>query len=110
MDRFSKHDVRDIIDMLESQLIIIPNMNKIEKMKMVSRIRKQSYWLLAFRNPTSERILKKLEARLSDLFSVCTYGFPDKLKELLELKIKLAQLKRDNLNTSSRLENVNIPA
>ncbi len=110
MDRFSKHDVREIIDMLESELIIIPKINKTEKIKMVSRIRKQRYWLLAFRNPTSERVLKELEERLSDLFSVCTYGFPDKLKELVELKIKLASLKKDNLTATSRVENVNISA
>ena len=73
MDRFNKHDVREIIDMLESELIIIPKMNKTEKMKMVNRIRKQRYWLLAFKNPISERVLKKLNERLSDLFSVCTY-------------------------------------
>ena len=110
MDRFNKHDVREIIDMLESELIIIPKMNKIEKMKIVNRIRKQRYWLLAFRNPTSERVLKKLEERLSDLFSVCTYGFSDKLKELVELKIKLESLKKDNVIATSRVENVNIPA
>ena len=109
MDRFSKYDVREIIDMLESELIIIPKMNKTEKMKMVNRIRKQRYWLLAFKNPISERVLKKLNERLSDLFSVCTYGFSDKLKELVELKIKLAQLKEDNVTATSRLENVNIP-
>lgn len=110
MDRFSKHDVREIIDMLENELIIIREMNKIEKMKMVSRIRKQRSLLLAFRNPTSARVFKKLEERLSGLFSVCTYGFSDKLKELVELKIKLAKLKEDNVTTSSRLENINIPA
>ncbi len=110
MDRFSKHDVREIIDMLESELIIIPKMNKIEKMKMVNRIRKQRYWLLAFRNPTSERVLKELEERLSYLFSVCNYGFPDKLKELVELKIKLASLRKDNLTATFRVENINIPA
>jgi len=110
MDRFSKHDVREIIDMFESELIIIPKMNKIEKIKMVSRIRKQRSWLLAFRNPTSERVFRKLEERLSGLFSVCTYGFSDKLKELLELKIKMAQLKEDNVTATSSLEDVSIPA
>ena len=110
MDRFSKHDVRDIIDMLENELIIIREMNKIEKMKMVTRIRKQRYWLFALRNPASERVFNKLEERLSDLFSVCTHGFPDKLKELLELKIKLIKLKEDNIATTSTLEDVSFPA
>ncbi len=91
MERFSKHDVREIIDMLESEIIIIPKMNKIEKMKMTSSIRKQRNWLLSFKNPTPEKVFIKLEGRLPNLFSVCAYGFSDKLRELLEVKIRLAQ-------------------
>jgi hypothetical protein len=110
MERFSKHDVREIIDMLENQLIIIRKMNKTEKMNMLSRIREQRHWLLALRNPTSGRVSEKLEERLSDLFSVCTYGFSEKLKELLEIKIKLTQLKKDNVSVNLILDNINIPA
>ena len=92
MGRLSKHDVREILEILENELSIIRKLDRIEKMKMRSKIRKQGNWLLMFRNPTSEKIMNRLEEKLSDLFSVCPYGFSDKLKKVL--KVKLARLQR----------------
>ena len=92
MARFSKNDVKEIVELLEHELDSLRNIDRLEKMKMRSRIRKQASWLLMFRNPTSLKIFDKLEAKLSDIFRLYLYGFSDKLKDLLEKKIRKGQI------------------
>ena len=92
MARFSKNDVKEIVELLEHELDSLRNIDRLEKMKMRSRIRKQASWLLMFRNPTSLKIIDKLEAKLSDIFRLYLYGFSDKLKDLLEKKIRKGQI------------------
>jgi len=86
MARLDTRDVKEILDMLEDEINFIPKLDKIEKMKMRSSIRKQANWLLAWSNPTAEMIYQRLEERLSDVFSLCSYGFSDKVKKLLKVK------------------------
>lgn len=86
MARFDTRDVKEILDMLEDEINIIPKLGKIEKMKMRSSIRKQANWLSAWSNPTAEMIYHRLEERLSDVFSLYPYGFSDKVKKLLKAK------------------------
>jgi len=87
MSRFSKHDVSEIIDLLENELDSIRKLDRIEKMKMRSKIRKQTNWLLVFGNPTPEKIFKKLEGKLPDVFSLYPFGFSDTLKKVLKEKV-----------------------
>jgi len=91
MEQFSKRDVKDILEMLENALDSIPKLDKIEKMRMRSKIRQQESWLLAFGNPTHQKVRLKLEQRLSELFRIYPYGFANKVTELL--KMKVARLK-----------------
>ena len=86
MARLGTHDVKEILDMLEDGINFVPKLDKIEKMKMRSKIRKQANWLLVLRNPTAEIIFLTLEDRLSDVFSLYPYGFSDKLRKLLREK------------------------
>ena len=86
MARFDTRDVKEILDMLEDEISLIPKVDKIEKMKMRSKIRKQANWLSAWSNPTAEMIYNRLEERLSDVFSLYPYGFSDKVKKLLKAK------------------------
>jgi len=86
MPRLDTRDVKEILDMLEDEINFIPKLDKIEKMKMRSNIRKQANWLLAWSNPTAEMIYQRLEERLSDVLSLCSYGFSDKVKKLLKVK------------------------
>jgi hypothetical protein len=86
MPRLDTCDVKEILDMLEDGINVVPKLNKIEKMKMRSKIRKQGTWLLELRNPTAEMIFQTLEWRLSDVFSLYPYGFSDRLRELLREK------------------------
>jgi len=86
MARFDTRDVKEILDMLEDEISFIPKLDRIEKMKMRSKIRKQANWILGWSNPTAEVIYQKLKERLSDVFSLSAYGFDDKLKRLLKKK------------------------
>jgi hypothetical protein len=86
MPRLGTRDVKEILDMLEDEINFIPKLDKIEKMKMRSSIRKQANWLLAWSNPTAEMIYRRLEERLSDVFSLYPYRFGDKVKKLLKVK------------------------
>jgi hypothetical protein len=92
MARLNEIDVDKIIEMIEDQLDFINNIDRTEKMKMRSKIRKQACWLLTFRNPSSLKIFNKLEEKLSDIFRLHPYGFSDELKDLLEEKIRKRQI------------------
>ena len=91
MEQFSKLDVKDLLEMLEYALDSIPKLDKVEKLRMRGKIRQQESWLLAFANPTPQKVRLKLEARLSDLFRLYPYGFADEVTEFL--KTKVARLK-----------------
>jgi hypothetical protein len=91
MEQFSKLDVKDILEMLEYELDSVPKLEKVEKMRMRGKIRQQESWLLAFANPTPQKVRLKLEQRLSELFRMYPHGFGDKVSELL--KMKIARLK-----------------
>lgn len=86
MARLDTRDVKEILDMLEDEISFIPKLDKIEKMKMRSKIRKQTNWLLAWSSPTAEMIYQRLEERLSDVFSQYPYGFSNRVKKLLKVK------------------------
>ncbi len=88
MERLSKNDVREIVEMIEDELSAIPKLDRIQRMKMRAKIRQQENWLLAYGNPTVERISTRLQGRLSEIFNLCSHGFSEKLDELLKLKLK----------------------
>ena len=65
--------------MLEDGINLMPKLDRAQKLKLRSRIRRQMTWLTDLRNPTVEFIFHGLEERLSDLFSSYPYGFSDSL-------------------------------
>jgi dGTP triphosphohydrolase len=87
MARLAKRDIDEILDLFVDELNSLRKLDRIEKMRMRSRIMKQSSWLLAFRNPTVLKISIKLEQKLSDLFRLYPRDFKDKVKDLLGKKI-----------------------
>ena len=93
MVSLNKGDVKEILKMLEDELNLTPKVDKIEKIKMRSRIRKQANWLLGSINPTANRLYNKLEDRLPEVFSLYPYGFSHQFTHLLEV-ILLAWRKR----------------
>jgi hypothetical protein len=93
MSRFGKRDVTGILELLEKELDAVPRLEKVQKMKLRSKIRQQENWLIAAENPKPDKILIKLEGRLAEIFRLYPHGFKAKLVELLEMKI--SQLTRN---------------
>ena len=88
MARLSDRDVQDILDLLENEVNSLSRLSSVERMKMRSKVRRQSTWLLEWNDPSAENILQKLQWRLADLFLVCQRGFCDSLLRLLEDKTR----------------------
>jgi hypothetical protein len=86
MGRFGKRDVRSIIELLERELDAVPRLEKVEKMKLRSKIRQQENWLVATEDPKPEKVLIKLQGRLSDIFRLYPGAFKEKLVEALKMK------------------------
>ena len=93
MSRFGKRDVASIIEFLEKELDSVPRLEKVEKMKLRSKIRQQENWLMAAENPKPDKIVIKLQGRLGEIFRLYPHGVKEKLTELLEMKI--SQLDRN---------------
>lgn len=87
MGRLSEEDVLEIIEVIELELYSVPRLDKIEKMRMKTKIRHQASWLLSVLNPTPKKLFDKLKSRLSDVFFLFPYGFSDNFKEFLDEKI-----------------------
>ena len=103
MVKLDKGDVGEILKMLEDELNLTPKVDKIEKIKMRSRIRKQANWLLGSINPTADRLYKRLEDRLPEVFSLYPYGFCHQLRDLLEEKLlALRKREKERLRLRSR--------
>ena len=88
MARLSEEDVREIIEVLEEQLYSVPQLNKIEKMKMKTKIRHQAAWLTSVLNPTPKRVYDKMKTKMSDVFMLFPYGFNDDFQEFLDEKLR----------------------
>jgi hypothetical protein len=80
-------DVTEIIEVLENELHRAPRLDKIEKMRMKTKIRHQASWLSLALNPTPKKLFDKLRSRLSDVFFLFPYAFSDNFKEFLDEKI-----------------------
>ena len=87
MSRFGKRDVSDILELLEKELDAIPRLEKVEKMKLRSKIRQQENWLISTENPKPDKILIKLQGRLGEIFRLYPHGVKEKLTEFLSMKI-----------------------
>ena len=88
MARLSEEDVREIIEVLEEQLYSVPQLNKIEKMRMKTKIRHQAGWLTTVLNPKPKRVFDKMKTKMSDVFMLFPYGFNDTFQEFLDEKLR----------------------
>jgi hypothetical protein len=87
MGHFSARDVREILQTVEDGITLVPNIGKLDKMKMRSQIRKQTSWLSGLTNPKAELVFLKLQERLSDVFRLYPYGFSERLNKLIHKKV-----------------------
>ena len=87
MARLSDQDVTEIIEVLENELHGVPRLDRIEIMKMKTKIRHQASWLSSVLDPSPKKLFEKLKTRLPDVFFLLPYGFSENFKELLDEKI-----------------------
>ena len=87
MARMSEDMVRELSEMMEDQLQSVQGLDRIEKMKMKSKIRQQTILLGAILNPSPKIIMEKIQKKMPDVYSALPYGFRDELKKFLEENI-----------------------
>lgn len=99
--KLSRGDTEDIRKMFEDMLRCIRNIDRIEKMKIRGRIRRELSHNLVWKKPTPDRILSRWENKLPDVFSLSPHGFRDDLKTLLAKKIKRYKIKEKKKSNST---------
>jgi hypothetical protein len=87
MARLRPDDVREILQILEDGISLMPKLDKMDRIRVRSRIRKQYSWLSTLSDPNVDAIFRKLEERLSDVFSLYPFGFADRVKKILAQKL-----------------------
>ena len=87
MARLASQDIQEILQFLEDGIRFIPRLSRPEKAAMRRKIRRQYAWLAGLTDPTAGMVVHDLKERLSDLFPLYSYGFSDRLEELLREKI-----------------------
>jgi hypothetical protein len=75
MSKLGKRDVTDILELLEKELDAVPRLDKVQKMKWRSRIRHQENWFMALDDLKPEKVLMKLQGRLSEVFRLYPASF-----------------------------------
>ena len=87
MARLRQDDVKEILQILEDGIHLIGKLDKMDKIRIRSKIRKQYSWLSTLSDPNVDTIFRKLEERLSDVFSLYPFGFSDRVKKSLAEKL-----------------------
>jgi len=87
MARLRPDDVRVILQILEDGINLMPKLDKMDRIRVRSKIRKQYSWLSTLSDPNIDTIFRKLEERLSDVFSLYPFGFADRVKKSLAEKL-----------------------
>lgn len=82
------HDIEDVRLLFEDALKRVQKIDKIERIKIRGKIRRELNNIIGWKNPTPERILKRWDSRLSEVFSILPYWFRDDLQRMLTKIIK----------------------
>ena len=82
------HDIEDIRLLFEDALKRTQKIDRIERIKIRGRIRRELNNIIGWKNPTPDRILRRWDSRLSDVFSILPHQFRDDLQKMLSKKIK----------------------
>jgi hypothetical protein len=104
MTRFGKRDVTEILELMEKELDALPRLDRVEKMKWRSRIRRQENFLMGAEDPKPDKIAQKLAGRLSEIFKLYPHGVSDKLIELMKLKLLQAEIRSPDSSGSRDVE------
>jgi hypothetical protein len=87
MAQLTSHDIQEILQVLEDGIRFIPRIARSQKAAMRRKIRRQYAWLAGLIDPTARMVVHDLKEKLSDLFPLYSYGFAERLEELLKEKI-----------------------
>ncbi len=82
------HDIEDIRLLFEDALKRSQKIDRIERIKIRGKIRRELNNIIGWKNPTPDRILRRWDSRLSDVLSLFPYQFRDDLKKMLSTIIK----------------------
>ena len=88
MARLSEDTIREIVEMIEEELYSVRSLDRIEKMKMKTKIRHQTKWLMMILNPKPNIVLERMKKKMPELFSLLPYGFTEDFEEFLVEKMK----------------------
>jgi len=87
MVRLRPDDVREILQILEDGIHLIPKLDNMDKIRVRSKIRKQYSWLSTVSDPSIDMIFLRLEERLSAVFPLYPFGFADRVMKILAEKL-----------------------
>jgi len=76
-----------MLQILEDGINLIPKLDNMDKIRARSKIRKQDSWLSTVSDPSIDMIFRRLEERLSAMFSLYPFGFADCVKKILAQKL-----------------------
>jgi hypothetical protein len=62
--RLSEDMIREMNEMIENQLQCVQGLDRIEKMKLKTKIRQQSVWLGAVLNPSPKVVMEKMQKKM----------------------------------------------
>ena len=82
------HDIEDLRLLFEDALKRVQKIDKIERIKIRSKLRRELNNISGWKNPTPDRILKRWDSRLSEVFSLLPNWFRDDLQKMLSTKLK----------------------
>jgi hypothetical protein len=87
MGRLTSQDIHEILQVLEDGIRFLPRITRSDKAAMRRKIRRQYAWLAGLTDPTAGMVVYDLKEKLSELFPLYSYGFAERLEELLKEKI-----------------------
>ena len=91
MARLSEDDALEIIEVLEEELQSAYQIDRIEKMRMRSKIRHQAAFLRTVLNPSPKKVVDKLRNKLPDVFRALPHHVSDTLEDVLSEKIRTSK-------------------
>ena len=83
MARFGKRDVTDVLELLEKELDVLPRLERVEKMKLRTKIRRQETFLMTLEDPKPAKVMLRLQGRLAEVFRLYSSSSKEKVGEML---------------------------
>ena len=81
--KFERVDIEKIRQLFEDGLKRAQQLDRVEKMKVRAKIRKEINLVLSWKNPKPDTVFNRWRERLSDVFSLFPHRFRDDLYNLL---------------------------